>query len=53
VGHGQGAAAVLPDSSRPEVLVDLWLPEGSSFAANEEVARRVETVLRAQPGCKR
>ncbi|HEX6364054.1 MAG TPA: efflux RND transporter permease subunit, partial [Albitalea sp.] len=31
-----------PDSSRPEVLVDLWTPEGTSFAANEAVTRRVE-----------
>ncbi len=34
-----------PDSSRLEVLVDLWLPEGSSFAANEEVSQRVEARL--------
>jgi hypothetical protein len=25
--HGQGAAAVLPDSSRPEIMVDIWFPE--------------------------
>ena len=31
-----------PDSSRPEILVDLWFPEGTSFAANEEVTKRVE-----------
>lgn len=31
-----------PDSSRPEILADLWLPEGSSFAASEAVATRVE-----------
>ena len=49
-GMGKVQQQFFPDSSRPEVLVDLWLPEGSSFAANEEVARRVETVLRAQPG---
>ncbi|MCC2636630.1 MAG: multidrug transporter AcrB [Moraxellaceae bacterium] len=34
-----------PDSSRPEILVDLWLPEGSSFAASEAAARRVEARL--------
>ncbi|MGH8493534.1 MAG: efflux RND transporter permease subunit [Moraxellaceae bacterium] len=34
-----------PDSSRPEIIVDLWLPEGSSFAASEAVAKRVETRL--------
>ena len=34
-----------PDSSRPEILVDLWLPEGSPFVASEEVAQRVEKRL--------
>lgn len=32
-----------PDSTRPEILVDLWLPEGSSFAATERLAKAVET----------
>ncbi len=49
-GMGKVQQQFFPDSSRPEILVDLWLPEGSAFAANEEVTRRVETVLRAQPG---
>ena len=31
-----------PDSSRPEILLDMWYPEGTSFAANEAVTRRVE-----------
>ncbi len=31
-----------PDSSRPEIMVDVWLPEGSSFAANEALVKRVE-----------
>jgi multidrug efflux pump len=34
-----------PDSSRLEVLVDLWYPEGTSFAANEAVTQRVEARL--------
>jgi multidrug efflux pump subunit AcrB len=34
-----------PDSSRPEILVDLWSPEGTSFAASEEVAKRLEKRL--------
>ena len=34
-----------PDSSRPEILVDLWLPEGSSFGASEAMATRVEARL--------
>ncbi len=39
-----------PDSSRPEILVDLWFPEGTSFAANEAVAKRAEQRLMAEPG---
>jgi multidrug efflux pump len=42
VGMGRVQQQFFPDSSRLEVLVDLWLPEGSSFLANEEVTRRVE-----------
>jgi multidrug efflux pump len=38
-----------PDSVRPEILVDLWSPEGTSFAANEEVAKRVEARLLTEP----
>lgn len=41
-GMGKVQNQFFPDSSRMEVLVDLWHPEGTSFAANEEVARRVE-----------
>ncbi|QIL43613.1 efflux RND transporter permease subunit [Acidovorax sp. HDW3] len=50
LGMGRVQQQFFPDSSRPEILVDLWLPEGSSFAANEEVTRRVEARLREQPG---
>ncbi len=38
-----------PESNRPELIVDLWLPEGSSFAATEIQARRMEAWLSAQP----
>ncbi|MDG4561660.1 MAG: efflux RND transporter permease subunit, partial [Candidatus Competibacter sp.] len=34
-----------PSSSRPELLVDLWLPEGSSFASTETEVKRLETLL--------
>ncbi|QSA96534.1 efflux RND transporter permease subunit [Methylococcus sp. EFPC2] len=34
-----------PLSNRPEVMVDMWLPEGSSFAETEAAAKRLETVL--------
>lgn len=34
-----------PLSNRPEVIVDLWLPEGSSFAETEAAAKRMEVLL--------
>jgi multidrug efflux pump len=45
VGMGRVQQQFFPDSSRPEVLVELWFPEGTSFAANEEVVKRVERRL--------
>ena len=50
VGMGRVQQQFFPDSSRPEILVDVWFPEGTSFAGNEEVTRRVEARLRAEPG---
>jgi multidrug efflux pump subunit AcrB len=38
-----------PDSSRLELVVNLWLPEGSSLQATEEEARRFERWLARQP----
>jgi multidrug efflux pump len=39
-----------PSSSRPELLVDLRLPEGSSFAATLAESRRLEAILDREPG---
>src|SRR5450830_1020846 len=39
-----------PDSSRPELMVEIWLPEGSSFKATETQARKFEAFIRAQDG---
>ena len=50
VGMGRVQQQFFPDSSRPEIIVDIWSPEGSSFAANEAVAKRVEARLLAEPG---
>ncbi len=50
VGMGRVQQQFFPDSSRPEIMVDLWFPEGTSFAGNEAVTRRVEARLRAAPG---
>jgi multidrug efflux pump len=39
-----------PASSRPELLVDLRLAQGSSFASTEALVQRFEQVLDAEPG---
>jgi multidrug efflux pump subunit AcrB len=49
-GMGKVQQQFFPDSSRPEILVDLWFPEGTSFAANEAVTRRVEAALARTDG---
>lgn len=38
-----------PDSSRPELMVEMWAPEGTSFAVNEALAKKFEAFARAQP----
>ena len=50
LGMGKVQQQFFPDSSRPEILVDLWLPEGSSFDATEDMAHRVEQRLMKEPG---
>ncbi len=49
-GMGRVQQQFFPDSSRPEVLLDAWLPEGSSIAVNEQVAKRIEARLMQLPG---
>ncbi len=50
VGMGRVQQQFFPDSSRPEILVDLWLPEGSTIQSSEAVARRFEARMMAEPG---
>ena len=38
-----------PKSDRPELLVDLTLPQSASLAATEEVAKKVESLLKVDP----
>ncbi len=38
-----------PDSSRPELMVEMWMPEGTAFAATEAQANKFEAFLRQQP----
>ncbi|CAN5476861.1 efflux RND transporter permease subunit [soil metagenome] len=49
-GMGRVQQQFFPDSSRPEIIVDIWFPEGTSFAANEATAKRVEQRLMQEEG---
>jgi multidrug efflux pump subunit AcrB len=50
VGMGQVQQQFFPDSSRPEVMVDLWLPEGATIRQSEAVAKRFEQRIMKDPG---
>ena len=39
-----------PDSSRPELMVELWTPEGTTFNANEAQVKKFEAFIRKQDG---
>ncbi len=39
-----------PSSNRNELLVDIWLPQGSSFKATERYAKKLESVLAKDKG---
>jgi multidrug efflux pump len=49
-GMGRVQQQFFPDSSRPEILVDLWLPEGSTIQETEGLARRFEARMMKEPG---
>jgi multidrug efflux pump subunit AcrB len=48
-GMGQVQQQFFPDSSRPELLVDMWFPEGTAIAKNEAVVQRLEARLMQDP----
>ena len=50
VGMGKVQQQFFPDSSRPEIMLDIWFPEGTSFAANEATAKGVEARLLNEEG---
>jgi multidrug efflux pump subunit AcrB len=50
VGMGRVQQQFFPDSSRPEILVDIWLPEGSTIQQSDEMARRFEARMMKEPG---
>ncbi|MET0357220.1 MAG: efflux RND transporter permease subunit [Cellvibrio sp.] len=39
-----------PDSIRPELMVEMWLQEGSSYAATEAQVKKFEAFIKAQQG---
>jgi multidrug efflux pump subunit AcrB len=49
-GMTQVQQQFFPDSSRPEIIVDLWLPEGATITQSESVAKRFEARMRQEPG---
>ena len=49
VGFGLVQQQFFPSANRPELVVDLWLPNGSSISASDEQAKRFEKVLAADP----
>jgi len=52
LGMGKVQQQFFPDSSRPELIVDLWMPEGTSFEATEAVTKRFEARVLKEPGVK-
>jgi multidrug efflux pump subunit AcrB len=50
VGMGRVQQQFFPDSSRPEILVDLWLPEGSTIQQTQAAALRFEQRMMREPG---
>ena len=38
-----------PSSDRPELMIDIYLPEGSAFTTTEAVTQRMEAILNEQP----
>jgi multidrug efflux pump subunit AcrB len=50
VGMGKVQQQFFPDSSRPEILVDLWLPEGATIEQSEQVAKHFEARMKKEAG---
>ena len=52
MGMGLVQQQFFPDSSRPEIMVDLWLPEGATMAQSEAAAKRFEARMLKETGVK-
>jgi multidrug efflux pump subunit AcrB len=49
-GMGRVQQQFFPDSSRPEILVDLWLPEGSTIEESDALAQRFGARMQQEAG---
>ena len=52
IGMGSVKQQFFPSSDRPELLIEIQLPEGSSINATSAATRNVEAWLKAQPEAK-
>ncbi|MEY2876076.1 MAG: hypothetical protein RLZZ373_3447, partial [Pseudomonadota bacterium] len=50
VGMGKVQQQFFPDSSRMEIMVNLWLPEGSTIQESERVAERFQKRMQQEAG---
>ena len=51
-GFGYISQSFFPNSTRPQIMVDYWLPQGTSIQENNEHAARVEEYLLNLDGVK-
>ncbi|MFA6972438.1 MAG: efflux RND transporter permease subunit [Gallionella sp.] len=50
LGFSKVEQEFFPPSERPELLMDVWLPEGTSFATTEALTLSLEEKLKSDPG---
>ncbi len=51
-GFGQVAQSFFPNSTRPQIMVDYWMPQGTSIEVSNAEAARVEAYLLSLDGVK-
>jgi multidrug efflux pump subunit AcrB len=49
VGMGAVEKQFFPASERPELLLEVYMPQGTAFGATEKVVERLERLVRAEP----
>ncbi|NDG15138.1 MAG: efflux RND transporter permease subunit, partial [Betaproteobacteria bacterium] len=49
-GMGKVQQQFFPDSSRPEIMMDVWFPEGTSLQANEALVKQIEKRMMSLQG---